>query len=244
MESTEDMERSYKELKKMAKEQKKSKKKGKKKAKIEKKLAKKEAKLRKKGVFLEDVTTLEEEEEEKPEEFKAGPWVRKSTEDIPYLEKKIDRLAERKETSSLHTMFEEKFGESLSVPETYKEYELSEAEKRRLERIKAIEVESQPVEVVAEGEAEGAEAAAEVEAAEAEEDEATEGEMKPFYHPKQLWLFSKYGKERGKIVKFIILIISVVGWVLLLIPRIIIFILMTIVKKLKRRKAKKVASKA
>ena len=135
---SDDIQRSLKGLKKMAKQQKKAKKKEKKRAKTEKKIAKQEAKLRKKGVFLEDVTEVEAVDEEAPGEFKAEPWVRKSTEEIPYLEKKIDRLAERKESSSLHDMFQEKYGEVLMVPETFIEYELSEAEKRLLESLRAM----------------------------------------------------------------------------------------------------------
>jgi hypothetical protein len=238
IEDTGNAERSYKELKKMAKNQKKAKKKAKKKEKLEKKIAKKEAKMRKKGMFLEEVTPVEESPlEETREEFEAGPWVRKSTEEIPYLEKKIDRMAERHETSTLHQMFEERYGESLMIPETYKEYELTDAEKRRLEELRSTEEEVKPpveavkvekaVEVPKEGKVEGAEA------------EASEEGVKPFYYPFQLWLYKKYGVEKHIVLKILILIVSIVGFVLLLIPRIIIFVIILIVKKIKQRRANK-----
>lgn len=239
MENSDDMQRSYKELKKMAKEQKKAKKKAKKKEKLEKKIAKKEAKMRKKGVFLDDVTPSEVEVEElKPEEYEAGPWVRKSTEAVPYLEKKIDRMADRHQGSTLHQMFEERYGESLIIPESYKEYELTDAEKHRLEELRVGEetVEA-PTKPVIEGE-EQAEVAEEGEAVE-DKGEAAEGELKPFYYPFQLWLYQKYGTEKHIVVKIIILIVSIGGFVLLLIPRIVIFIIMLLVKKMKQRKTKK-----
>lgn len=237
-EETQDAQRSYKELKKMVKEQKKAKKKGKKKAKMEKKIAKKEAKMRKKGMFLEEVTPIEEAPEEKKlQDFEAGPWVRKSTEDIPYLEKKIDRLAERHESSTLHQMFEERYGESLMIPETYKEFELSDAEKRRLEELRITEeVAKPPVEAVQVEEA--VEVPEEGEAEEAETEAAEEG-VKPFYYPFQLWLYKKYGQEKHIVLKILILIVSIVGFILLLIPRIIIFVIMLIVKKIKQRRARK-----
>ncbi len=239
MEESGDMQRSYKELKKMAKQQKKAKKKSKKKEKLEKKIAKKEAKMRKKGVFLDDVTPSEVEVEElKPEEYEAGPWVRKSTESVPYLEKKIDRMADRHQGSTLHQMFEERYGESLIVPEKYKEYELTDAEKRRLEELRAeVDVVEAPAKPVIEGEGE-AEVAEEGEAAE-EEGEAVKVELKPFYYPFQLWLYKKYGTGKHIVVKILIIIVSIIGFVLLLIPRIVIFIIMLLVKKIKGRKAKK-----
>lgn len=249
MEDSGNVQRSYKELKKMAKEQKKAKKKAKKKEKLEKKIAKKEAKMRKKGMFLEDVTPIEEApEEEKAEEFESPPWVRKSTDDIPYLEKKIDRMAERRERSTLHDMFEEMYGESLMIPETYKEYELSDAEKRRLEEMRADAEEAEaaveaPVEVAAEAE-EAVEVAEEGETAEEAETEAPSGEVKPFYHPFQLWLYTKYGKDKHVVLKILILIVSIIGFILLLIPRLVIFLIMFLIKKIKQRKATKAASKA
>ncbi len=240
IEDTKDMQYSIKELKKMAKGQKKAKKKGKKKAKMEKKIAKKEAKMRKKGMFLEDVAPSEEVVEElKPEEYEVGPWVRRSTESIPYLEKKIDRMAERRESSSLHQMFEEKFGESLTIPETYREYELTDAEKRRLEELRAGEevteasaVEAEEVvEVAKEGDTE-------------EEVEAAEGELKPIYYPFQLWIYSKYGKDKFIVLKILILIISGLLFVISLPFRLVIWIVMMLVKKIKSRKAKKMATEA
>lgn len=231
----EDIKRSLKDLKKMAKQQKKTKKKDKKKAKTEKKIAKQEVKLRKKGVFLEDVTEVEAVEEEARGEFKAEPWVRKSTEELPYVEKRIDRLAERKESSSLHDMFQEKYGEVLIEPETFIEYELSEAEKRRLERLRAVDEEIKaPMEVKALSEEEVV-----AEEEEAKEVKAASSDAKPWYHPKQLMLYDKYGKGKGFIKKFLFLIISIVGWIIIFIPRIIIFIIMFIVNKIRGRKTKK-----
>jgi uncharacterized RDD family membrane protein YckC len=147
---TQDIGQEYKAMKKAAKQQKKAHKKDKKKSKRERKYAKKEAKMRKKGVWLDDLTTQTEEEVEvvaTAEDFEEKPWVRKSTDDIPLLEKKIDMMTDRKEKSDLHSMFEERFGESLMTPETYQEYELSESEKRRLEAIRAVEVEPEPAQV-------------------------------------------------------------------------------------------------
>jgi hypothetical protein len=231
-----DIKRSLKDLKKMAKQQKKSKKKDKKKAKTEKKIAKQEAKLRKKGVFLEDVTEVEEVEVGTSQEFKGETWVRKSTEEIPYLEKRIDRLAERKESSSLHDMFQEKYGEVLIEPETFIEYELSEAEKRRLERLRAMDEETRvPVEVQAITPEE--EAASEEE--EVKETKAASSAEKPWYHPGQLMLYNRYGKGQHIIKKILFLVISIVGWVIIFIPRIIIFIIMFIVNKIRGRKTKK-----
>jgi hypothetical protein len=231
-----DIKRSLKDLKKMAKQQKKSKKKDKKKAKTEKKIAKQEAKLRKKGVFLEDVTEVEAVDVEAPGEFKTEPWVRKSTEEIPYLEKRIDRLAERQESSSLHDMFQEKYGEVLMEPETFIEYELSEAEKRRLERLRAVDEEIKaPVEVKAIVADEGVV----TEEEEVKEAEAASGDAKPWYHPGQLMLYNRYGKGQHIIKKVLFLIISIIGWVIIFIPRIIIFILMFLVNKIKGRKTKK-----
>lgn len=230
---TDNIQRSLKDLKKLAKQQKKNKKKEKKKAKTEKKIAKQEAKLRKKGLFLEDVTTAEEVVEEKPSEFKAEPWTRKSTEELPYLEKKIDRLSERKKSSSLQDMFQEKYGEVLLVPDTYVEYELSEAEKRRLERLRAADEKvKEPVEVKAVTQVEEV-------AVKEEEAEVPLGKAKPWYHPKQLMLYNKYGKDQKVVKRYLFLIISIIGWVIIFIPRIIIFIIMFIVNKIKGRKVKK-----
>lgn len=246
MNEGQDMERSYKELKKMAKGQKKAKKKEKKKGKLEKKIAKKEAKMRKKGVFLGEVVTAEKpSEEEKPEEFAVQPWVRKSTETVPYVERKIDRMAARSERSSLHDLFEEKYGESLEVPVTYKEYELSEAEKERLKEL-GVGVEetrvSPPIEVgPMEAEEEAPSEPGEVETE--KEVAKVKGAPKPFYHPLNLWLYTKYGKNKMIVLKILILIVSVVGFILLLIPRIIIFIIMTLVNKMKQRKLKKAQAK-
>jgi hypothetical protein len=232
-----DIKRSLKDLKKMAKQQKKTKKKDKKKAKTEKKIAKQEAKLRKKGVFLEDVTEVEAVEVGTSEEFKGETWVRKSTEEIPYLEKRIDRLAERQESSSLHDMFQEKYGEVLMEPETFIEYELSEAEKRRLERLRAVDEEIKaPVEVQSIVTEEGVVAEEEEETKEVK---AASGEAKPWYHPGQLMLYNRYGKGQHIIKKILFLIISIVGWVIIFIPRIIIFIIMFIVNKIKGRKPRK-----
>jgi hypothetical protein len=246
MNEAQDAERSYKDLKKMAKDQKKAKKKVKKKAKMEKKIAKKEAKMRKKGVFLDEVVTPEgPPAEAMPEEMAAQPWVRKSTDAIPYVERKIDRMAARTERSSLHDLFEEKYGESLDIPVTYKEYELSEAEIARLEEM-GVGVEetkvSPPIEVGPMG-AEGAAPSEVVEAeVEAPKPKKVKGE-KPFYHPLNLWLYNNYGKDKMIVLKIIILIISIIGFIFLLVPRIIIFIIMTLVNKMRQRKAKKAAAK-
>lgn len=245
MEGTQDIKHSLKDLKRMAKEQKKAKKKDKKMAKAEKKINKQEAKMRKKGVFLEDVTTAEVvSEEDASEDFTATSWIRKSTEDIPYLEKKIDRMAERRESSNLHNMFEQKFGESLMIPDTYKEYELSEAEKRRLERLRAIPEESTPQEVVALGPEVPSETAVEAKAQEAAAGETPETEAISFWTIKQLWLYSKYGKDKGKVLKTLILIISVVLWLDRFILCLITFPFRFMAKKMKARKAKKVATEA
>ena len=245
VEDTQDMQRSYKELKKMAKQQKKAKKKAKKQAKMEKKISKKQAKMRKKGMFLEDITTAEVVvEEEKPEEYEGGPWVRKSTESIPYLEKKIDRMAERRKRSSLHDLFEERYGESLIVPETYKEYELSDEEKRRLEELGVKEKEViEPVEAATIGE-EVQKVAVEGEAVSEEEGKTKEVELKPIYYPLQLWLYTKYGQDKKAIIKYLILVISGILFIFALIPRIIIFVIITIIKKIKEKRASKAAPEA
>ncbi|UCE74543.1 MAG: hypothetical protein JSV56_02250 [Methanomassiliicoccales archaeon] len=250
---TQDISRSYKDLKKMAKQQKKSQKKAKKRGKIEKKIAKKEAKMRKKGVFLDDITPTEEApEEEAPPDFEATPWVRKSTENVPYLEKKIDRMGDRRKDSSLHAMFEERYGESLMVPETYLEYELTDSEKRRLE---AMEVETVGTEeevtaateeeaVVAVETEETSAAEEKVESKKAAKAKAKVTELKPFYYPFQLWLYTKFGKDKFIVLKILILLISIVGFIFLLIPRIVIFVLITIFKKIKQRSASKATSEA
>jgi hypothetical protein len=250
---TQDIALSYKELKKKAKQQKKAGKKDKKKAKREKKYAKKEAKMRKKGVFLDDLTTTEEEVEvvTTAEEFEERPWVRKSTDDIPLLEKKIDMMTDRADKSGLHSLFEERFGESLIVPETYQEYELSESEKRRLEAIRAVEVEPEPV-VVEETPAEAApveakkglfgrskKAPAEV-VAPAEAEVIEEPGLKPIYYPFQPWIYKKFSPGKHKVVQILLLVISIILLVLALIPRLIIWIIITIFKTLgSKRKAKK-----
>ena len=216
---------------------------------LEKKIAKKEAKMRKKGVFLGEVVTPEEpKEEEKPEDFEVGPWARKSTEAMPFVERKIDRLAMRTERSRLHELFEEKYGESLKMPTTYKEYELSEAEKARLEKI-GVEVEEAkptiPVEAVSIKAEEEEVVSEEVETVteEVKEAEAAEGEAKPIYHPLQLWLYTKYGKDKMIVLKVLILLVSIIGFVLLLIPRIVIFLIMFILNKIKARRAEKKTEK-
>ncbi|UCG68846.1 MAG: hypothetical protein JSV09_13790 [Thermoplasmata archaeon] len=244
MEDTEEKHHSYKELKKMAKQQKKAKKKDKKKAKMEKKITKKEAKMRKKGMFLEDVSTEEETvAEEDVEVFEATPWVRKSTEGIPYLEKKIDRMAERRESSSLHQMFEEKYGESLTIPETYREYELTDSEKRRLEEITGKEEAEEPVEVIAVKSDETAEVSEETEVKE-EKKKVVKGKLKPIYYPFQLWIYTKYGQDKPTILKVIILIISGALLVLSLPFRLVIWIIITLINKIKSRKTKKVKAEA
>ncbi len=251
---TEDIARSYKELKKMGKQRKKDMKKAKKREKLERKISKKEAKMKRKGVFLEEVAPpTEAPPEQKPEEFAAAPWVRKSTETVPLVEKKIDVMSKRGERSRLHDLFEERYGESLIVPDTYKEYELSEAEKARLARIleteEKVEVAAVPV-VSAPAEGAPVEAAAapseKVEAAAEEPTEAEKAEREalPFYHPKQLWLYNKYGKGQPIWKKVLILIPSILGFVILIIPRVIIFLIMMVVKKIKGRKSKKAAPEA
>ena len=247
---TQDVALSLKDMKKKIKQQKKAKKKNKKKHKMEKKIAKKEAKARKKGVFLDDLTTSEEEEVEvieAEEDFEAGPWVRKSTDDIPFLEKKIDMLGDRRAKSGIHELFEERFGESLDAPQTYQIYELTEREKRRLEALRAMDEEEA--------------AAPEVEAAPVEAEEVTskklskkaeaieEGEEEPmsFWNFKQLWLYSKYGKDKKKALKYIIMIVSAVLWIPATILRIIYFIIrlpLKLIKKMKARKAEKATSES
>jgi hypothetical protein len=249
---TQDMALSLKEMKKKAKQQKKARKKDKKKAKLEKKIAKKEAKMRKKGVFLDDLTTSEDEVEvvEVDETFEEKQWVRKSTDDIPFLEKKIDMMTDRKEKSDLHSLFEERFGESLMVPATYQEYELTESEKRRLEAIRAVEVEPEPVAVEEEKvEAKPAEskglfkrskkkAAGEGEVEAEEEVEAPE--LKPIYYPFQPWIYKKFAPGKHKVVQILLLIISGILLILSLPFRLIIWIIIIIFQKIgSKRKAKK-----
>jgi hypothetical protein len=252
---TKDMDRSLKAMKKKMKEQKKAKKKDKKKGKLEKKIAKKEAKLRKKGVFLDDLTASEEEVEviEAEEDFEGGPWVRKSTEDIPFLEKKIDMMGDRSAKSGLHDLFEERFGESLITPVTYQEYELTEREKRRLEALRAadqeeaVEVEATPVEVE-ESTKSTKKKKKKIKAAKEAEEEGEEPVLKPIYYPFQLWIYKKFGTDKNKVLKVIILLISVILFVLSLLPRFVIWIIITIFKfimsKVRGRKAKKATSDA
>jgi hypothetical protein len=230
-----------KEIKKRVKAQKKAKKKAKKRAKAEKKVAKKQAKLRKKGVFLDDLTPADEEEEEgeivEAEEFEAQEWVRKSTQDIPFLEKKIDMMGDRKEKSGLHSLFEERFGESLSVPATYNEFELTDAEKRRLEAIRAP-VEEAPAEAeIISTETEEVEAAEVAEEANKEKKKVkVPGELKSFWYPFQMWLYSKYGQDKFIAIKILIGLISFIGLLLLLIPRIVVyFVIFNIIKVIKGR---------
>jgi hypothetical protein len=250
---THDIALSLKEMKKKAKQQKKAKKKDKKKHKLEKKIAKKEAKMRKKGVFLDDLTTTTEDEVEVvevDETFEEKQWVRKSTDDIPLLEKKIDMMTDRKEKSDLHSLFEERFGESLMVPATYQEYELTESEKRRLEAIRAVEVEPEP-EPVEEAKIEAAPAeskglfkrskkkgAAEGEVV--EEGEVAKPELKPIYYPFQPYIYKKYAPGKHKVVQILLLIISGLLLILSLPFRLIIWIFVMIFKTIgSKRKAKK-----
>lgn len=239
----EEKQRSYKDLKKKAKKQvkaqKKDKKAAKKKNKAERKYLKQEAKLRRKGIYPMEAASEEEGEIIDAEEFVPTEWVRKSTEDIPFVEKKIDLMAERREESSLHQLFEEKFGESLVVPETYKEYELSDAEKRRLEAIRAItdepEVPAEAVSVQAAG-------ATQEEEAEAGEKEKEVVETKPIWNPWQLYIYFRWGRDKMIILKIIILLVSVVLWFFSFPLRFVIWLLMTIVGKIKSKKAKKAAA--
>jgi hypothetical protein len=237
----EEKQRSYKDLKKKAKKQvkaqKKEKKTNKKKNKAERKYLKQEAKLRRKGIYPMDAASEEEGEIIEAEEFVPSEWVRKSTEDIPYVEKKIDLMADRREDSSLHQLFEEKYGESLVVPETFKEYELSDAEKRRLEAIRAITdepevpAEAAPVQAMAPGQVEAA-----------VEEEGDEAPAKSFWNIKQLWLYSNYGKDKMIILKIIILLFSVGLWPITTLIRIIYLIVTLPIRILKKRKAKKAAA--
>jgi hypothetical protein len=250
---TKDLDRSLKALKMKKKEQKKAKKKDKKKGKLEKKILKKEAKLRKKGVFLDDLTTSETEVEviEAEEDFEERPWVRKSTEDLPLMEKKIDMMGDRRARSGLHDLFEERFGESLITPVTYQEYELTEREKRRLEALRAaeqeevVEVEAASVEV--EETAKGSKKKKIKAAKEGKEKVEVDG-LKPIYYPFQLWLYKKFGQDRNKVLKVIILLISIVLFAFTLLPRLVLWIIITILKKImskvRGRKAKKSASEA
>jgi hypothetical protein len=246
---TQDMALSLKDMKKKIKQQKKAKKKDKKKHKMEKKIAKKEAKARKKGVFLDDLTTSQEEEVEvieAEEDFDAGPWVRKSTDDIPFLEKKIDMLGDRRAKSGLHELFEERFGESLDAPRTYQVYELTEREKRRLEALRAMDEEEEALEVVATP-VETEEVTSKTPSKKAEVIE--EGEAKPmsFWNFKQLWLYSKYGQDKKKAVKYIIMIVSAVLWIPATILRILYFLItlpLKLIKKMKARKANKATSES
>jgi hypothetical protein len=232
-----------KDIKKAEKRQKKAKKKARKRAKEERKVAKRQAKLRKRGVFLDDLTTAKEEEEEEEvevveaEEFEAQPWVRKSTQDIPFLEKKIDMMGDRREKSDLHSLFEERYGESLMTPETYSEYELTDAEKRRLEAMRASEEEVPTEAEIVSTETEEVEAAEVAQEAKKEKKAAkVPGELKSFWYPFHFWLYSKYGKDQMIVVKIIILIISFIGFLFLLVPRIVIyFIILNIVKVAKGR---------
>lgn len=253
---------SVKDLKKKLKSQKKSAKKEKKKRKIEKKLAKKEVKMRKKGVFLEDIVPEgekaegEEEAEVVPEQVVAPQWIKKSAEPIPTIERKIDKIAERTQKPRLHDLFEQKYGETLIVPEIVEEYKLTDDEREHLgaitgENMEAVEVKAEapvamaPViapaeikeeELVPVAKAEGVAAApVEEKLPEVEEKKA----VKSFFYPFQLWLYSKFGKDKMIILKIIILLISIVGFFLLLIPRILIYFLILFpIRKIKERKAK------
>ncbi len=256
---------SVKDLKKKLKSQKKSAKKEKKKRKIERKLAKKEVKMRKKGVFLEDIVPEEEKAESEgeaevvPEVAPAPQWIKKSAEPIPTIERKIDKIAERTQKSRLHDLFEQKYGESLIVPEIVEEYKLTEDERERLSAItgkkeETIEVKAEapvavapikaPAEIKEEGVAQVAKAeGVAVQPVEEKVEKIPEVEekqaAKSFFYPFQLWLYSKYGKEKMIILKIIILLISIVGFLLLLIPRILIYFLILFpIRKIKERKVK------
>ncbi len=257
-EDPEDMAHSLKDLKKMGKQRKKEIKKAKKRGKLEKKISKKEAKMRKKGVFLEEAVS-ETTPEEEPVEVVVQPWVRKSVDTMPLVEMKIDIMAKRRERSGLHDLFEKKFGESLMTPDVYDEYQLSEAERARLEKMGigvreasvppiSVAQEVTPVEGVAVQTEETVAAPEEDPAATAEpmeaEEAVSETVMKPIYYPFQLWLYSKYGKDKKMPINILILIPSLLLFILSLIPRIVIFAIMTIFKKIKERKTKKVASEA
>jgi len=239
----EEQQRSAKALKKRAKAQLKTQKKDKKKAKrankAERKYQKAEAKLRRKGIYPMDEVAEEEGEIIEAEEFVPTEWVRKSTEDIPFVEKKIDLMAERRERSSLHQLFEEKYGESLAVPETYKEYELSDAEKRRLEAIRAMAEEAEPPVVAAPAQAVAA--APEVEE-EAVEEEKEARETKPIWNPWQLYIYFKWGQDRMIILKIIIFLVSFILWIFSFPFRLVIWIFMTIIGKIKSRRAAKAAA--
>jgi hypothetical protein len=239
----EEMQRSAKALKKRAKAQvkaqKKEKKAAKKKQKAEKKYIKQEDKLRRKGIYPMDTPAEEEGEIIEAEEFVPAEWVRKSTEDIPFVEKKIDLMAQRREESSLHRLFEERYGETLATPETYNEYELSDVEKRRLEAIRAISEEAEaPLAPVA---APAEDVTEEVK----EEVKAGEAQALSFWNLKQpLWLYKKFGKDKNIIVKIFVGLISLVGSVIRYPILIIAFIPRLIMKKLKARKADKAAAEA
>jgi hypothetical protein len=239
----EEQQRSAKALKKRAKQQikaqKKDKKASKKKNKAERKYQKAEAKLRRKGIYPMDAASEEEGEIIEAEEFVPTEWVRKSTEDIPFVEKKIDLMAERRDQSSLHQLFEEKYGESLSIPETYKEYELSDAEKRRLEAIRAMAEEAEaPVETAPVQ----AEVAAQEEEAETEIKEKAARETKPIWNPWQLYIYFRWGQDRMIILKIIILLVSIILWVFSFPFRFVIWLILTIVGKIKSRRAEKAAA--
>ena len=238
-----DKQRSYKNLKKRAKgqvkAQKKEKKTTKKKNKADRKSSKLEAKLRRKGIYPMDAASEEEGEIIDAEEFVPTEWIRKSTDDLPYMEKKIDLMSQRREESSLHQLFEEKYGESLSVPETFKEYELSDVEKRRLEAIRAITDEPEvPVEAVSVQ----AEVAAQEEEAEADKKEKKVRETKPIWNPWQLYIFFRWGRDRMIILKIIILLMSVILWIFSFPFRFVIWLILTIVGKVKSRKTKEAAT--
>ena len=246
-----DRKKALKQMKKDHKKQKKTMKKERKKqialAKEDRKLQREEIKLQRQGYQPPPATPAIVEVEPEgttPDETDSdsSTWSMKSPAVMPVIEKRIDIIADRRrgEDSNVNRMYREKYGIELDVPRSHQIPMLSEEEKRLLEEDRARE---QP-EVVEQ------EATAEVKTGKRFKfglpspkipkmpkklGSPKQATPRGFLYPWQLYLFNRFGKGKHIIIKLIVGIISAVGWIPISFIRIPIWILRTIIGKIRGR---------
>ena len=249
-EDLKDRKKAVKKMKKEFKKQRKSQKKERKKhialAKEERKLAREEIKLQRRGYRPQQppmasagVVEVEVEgEAAESSEDAPSSWAMKSPAVMPIIEKRIDVLTERKGPgfSSIDRLYRERYGEDLEVPYSYKIPELS-AEDRRLIEEERVHAEAEAVKAKKAARAARGKFRFGRRGRKAPSSMKT-GDLKPIYHPINLYIYKRFGQDRNIILKGLIFLISLALALVFFLPRVVVFLLVIIISKIRGRRKK------
>jgi hypothetical protein len=184
---------------------------------------KKRAKRERKEMPAPTPAPFEEEKREEPEaaavgikEVPPGPreWVRRSTAPLTEIQQRIDRISSDSRRA-LEERYKRKYGEPLRVPEMYEAKMVSEIEEEEEEEVKVEEE-------VKEAEPEVPEPPAVTEKPSEEPVRERVSVGRPWYSFKRLMLLDAV-KPRSIIVKVFLLIPDVILWIVLFIPRVVVY---------------------